>query len=50
MKFVREMFKVNLVFPHQIVSTQDKELPFPFSSLFPEAEYITRAGWTKDGS
>uniref|UniRef100_A0A671VBD8 dipeptidyl-peptidase IV n=1 Tax=Sparus aurata TaxID=8175 RepID=A0A671VBD8_SPAAU len=33
----------------QIVSTQDKELAFPFSSLFPEAEYITRAGWTKDG-
>uniref|UniRef100_A0A671VBG8 dipeptidyl-peptidase IV n=1 Tax=Sparus aurata TaxID=8175 RepID=A0A671VBG8_SPAAU len=45
----KKMFKVNLVFPHQIVSTQDKELAFPFSSLFPEAEYITRAGWTKDG-
>uniref|UniRef100_A0A4W6D8V7 dipeptidyl-peptidase IV n=2 Tax=Lates calcarifer TaxID=8187 RepID=A0A4W6D8V7_LATCA len=26
-----------------------KELPVPFTSLFPDAEYITRAGWTKDG-
>uniref|UniRef100_A0A8C5D3C5 dipeptidyl-peptidase IV n=1 Tax=Gouania willdenowi TaxID=441366 RepID=A0A8C5D3C5_GOUWI len=32
-----------------IVSTQEKELPVPFASLFPSAEYITRAGWTKDG-
>ncbi|XP_034737084.1 dipeptidyl peptidase 9-like isoform X2 [Etheostoma cragini] len=33
----------------KIVSTQEKELPVPFTSLFPGAEYITRAGWTKDG-
>uniref|UniRef100_A0A669CDC5 dipeptidyl-peptidase IV n=1 Tax=Oreochromis niloticus TaxID=8128 RepID=A0A669CDC5_ORENI len=33
----------------RIVSTQEKELPVPFTSLFPRAEYITRAGWTKDG-
>ncbi|KAM3619668.1 uncharacterized protein V6R79_011590 [Siganus canaliculatus] len=33
----------------QIVSTQEKELPVPFTSLFPGVEYITRAGWTKDG-
>uniref|UniRef100_A0A7N8WUN4 dipeptidyl-peptidase IV n=1 Tax=Mastacembelus armatus TaxID=205130 RepID=A0A7N8WUN4_9TELE len=33
----------------QIVSTQEKELPVPFTTLFPSAEYITRAGWTKDG-
>uniref|UniRef100_A0A8C2X651 dipeptidyl-peptidase IV n=1 Tax=Cyclopterus lumpus TaxID=8103 RepID=A0A8C2X651_CYCLU len=33
----------------KIVSTQEKELPVPFTSLFPSAEYITRAGWTKDG-
>uniref|UniRef100_A0A673C7M5 dipeptidyl-peptidase IV n=1 Tax=Sphaeramia orbicularis TaxID=375764 RepID=A0A673C7M5_9TELE len=32
-----------------IVSTQEKELPAPFTSLFPTAEYIIRAGWTKDG-
>ncbi|XP_077391405.1 dipeptidyl peptidase 9-like [Festucalex cinctus] len=32
-----------------IVSTQEKELLLPFTSLFPSAEYITRAGWTKDG-
>ncbi|KAM9795723.1 dipeptidyl peptidase 9-like isoform 1-T1 [Syngnathus typhle] len=32
-----------------IVSTQEKELLVPFASLFPTAEYITRAGWTKDG-
>lgn len=40
----------NLVFfPHQIVSTQDKELVVPLSSFFPGVEYISRAGWTKDG-
>ncbi|KAM9384560.1 dipeptidyl peptidase 9-like [Pholidichthys leucotaenia] len=33
----------------KIVSTQEKELPVPFRSLFPRAEYIIRAGWTKDG-
>uniref|UniRef100_A0A3Q3LGU5 dipeptidyl-peptidase IV n=1 Tax=Mastacembelus armatus TaxID=205130 RepID=A0A3Q3LGU5_9TELE len=33
----------------KIVSTQEKELPVPFTTLFPSAEYITRAGWTKDG-
>ncbi|KAM3876509.1 dipeptidyl peptidase 9 [Diretmus argenteus] len=33
----------------KIVSTQDKELVVPFSSLFPGVEYISRAGWTKDG-
>ncbi|XP_068599240.1 dipeptidyl peptidase 9-like [Brachionichthys hirsutus] len=33
----------------EIVSTKQKELPVPFTSLFPAAEYITRAGWTKDG-
>uniref|UniRef100_A0A8D3D6P8 dipeptidyl-peptidase IV n=1 Tax=Scophthalmus maximus TaxID=52904 RepID=A0A8D3D6P8_SCOMX len=33
----------------KIVSAQEKELPVPFTSLFPCAEYITRAGWTKDG-
>ncbi|KAM9849126.1 dipeptidyl peptidase 9-like [Aulostomus maculatus] len=33
----------------RIVSTQEKELPVHFTSLFPGAEYITRAGWTKDG-
>uniref|UniRef100_A0A8C6PVH3 dipeptidyl-peptidase IV n=1 Tax=Nothobranchius furzeri TaxID=105023 RepID=A0A8C6PVH3_NOTFU len=32
-----------------IVSTQEKELPVAFTSLFPNVEYITRAGWTKDG-
>ncbi|TNN31846.1 Dipeptidyl peptidase 9 [Liparis tanakae] len=33
----------------KIVGAQEKELPVPFSRLFPGAEYITRAGWTKDG-
>uniref|UniRef100_A0A7N6B1K7 dipeptidyl-peptidase IV n=1 Tax=Anabas testudineus TaxID=64144 RepID=A0A7N6B1K7_ANATE len=33
----------------KIISTQEKELPVPFTTLFPSAEYITRAGWTKDG-
>uniref|UniRef100_G3NZY4 dipeptidyl-peptidase IV n=1 Tax=Gasterosteus aculeatus aculeatus TaxID=481459 RepID=G3NZY4_GASAC len=33
----------------KIVSAQEKELPVPFTTLFPCAEYITRAGWTKDG-
>nr|XP_057928548.1 dipeptidyl peptidase 9-like isoform X1 [Doryrhamphus excisus] len=33
----------------KIISTQEKELPVPFATLFPGAEYITRAGWTKDG-
>lgn len=33
----------------KIVSIQDKELPVPFTTLFPTAEYITRAGWTGDG-
>ncbi|XP_028672429.1 dipeptidyl peptidase 9 [Erpetoichthys calabaricus] len=28
---------------------QDKELVIPFSTLFPTVEYVTRAGWTKDG-
>ncbi|XP_051930036.1 dipeptidyl peptidase 9-like [Hippocampus zosterae] len=32
-----------------IVNTQLKELLVPFTTLFPNAEYITRAGWTKDG-
>uniref|UniRef100_A0A673Y0L5 dipeptidyl-peptidase IV n=1 Tax=Salmo trutta TaxID=8032 RepID=A0A673Y0L5_SALTR len=32
-----------------IVSTQDKELVLPFTTLFPGVEYIARAGWTKDG-
>lgn len=33
----------------QIVSTQDKELVAPFTSLFPGTEYIARVGWTNDG-
>ncbi|KAM4629639.1 dipeptidyl peptidase 9 isoform 2-T3 [Polymixia lowei] len=33
----------------RIVSTQDKELVLPFSTLFPGVEYISRAGWTSDG-
>ncbi|MGH0188011.1 UNVERIFIED_CONTAM: hypothetical protein FKN15_027716 [Acipenser sinensis] len=33
----------------RIVSSQDKELALPFTTLFPAAEYIARAGWTKDG-
>ncbi|XP_077835387.1 dipeptidyl peptidase 9 isoform X2 [Macaca mulatta] len=33
----------------KIVSTQEKELVQPFSSLFPKVEYIARAGWTRDG-
>uniref|UniRef100_A0A665V8S7 dipeptidyl-peptidase IV n=1 Tax=Echeneis naucrates TaxID=173247 RepID=A0A665V8S7_ECHNA len=33
----------------RIVNSQEKELPVAFSCLFPGAEYITRAGWTKDG-
>ncbi|XP_008332047.1 dipeptidyl peptidase 9-like isoform X2 [Cynoglossus semilaevis] len=33
----------------KIMSTQEKELSVPFSRLFPGVEYITRAGWTKDG-
>ncbi|MBN3303001.1 DPP9 peptidase, partial [Amia calva] len=33
----------------RIVSTQDKELVLPFTTLFPGVEYIARAGWTKDG-
>uniref|UniRef100_A0A7N9AYH2 dipeptidyl-peptidase IV n=1 Tax=Mastacembelus armatus TaxID=205130 RepID=A0A7N9AYH2_9TELE len=33
----------------RIVSTQDKELVIPFTSLFPGTEYIARAGWTSDG-
>uniref|UniRef100_G3PSD5 dipeptidyl-peptidase IV n=1 Tax=Gasterosteus aculeatus aculeatus TaxID=481459 RepID=G3PSD5_GASAC len=33
----------------RIVSTQDKELVVPFTSLFPGTEYIARVGWTSDG-
>ncbi|KAJ3595739.1 hypothetical protein NHX12_005042 [Muraenolepis orangiensis] len=33
----------------RIVSTQDKELVVPFTTLFPGTEYIARAGWTSDG-
>ncbi|XP_013995317.2 dipeptidyl peptidase 9 isoform X1 [Salmo salar] len=33
----------------KIMSIQDKELVLPFTSLFPGAEYIARAGWTSDG-
>ncbi|CAL8345892.1 unnamed protein product [Merluccius merluccius] len=33
----------------RIVSTQDKELVLPFTTLFPGTEYIARAGWTSDG-
>ncbi|XP_042562511.1 dipeptidyl peptidase 9 isoform X2 [Clupea harengus] len=33
----------------RIISTQDKELVLPFTTLFPGVEYIARAGWTKDG-
>uniref|UniRef100_H2TG12 dipeptidyl-peptidase IV n=1 Tax=Takifugu rubripes TaxID=31033 RepID=H2TG12_TAKRU len=33
----------------RIVSTQDKELAVPFTSLFPGTEYIARVGWTLDG-
>ncbi|CAL8311753.1 dipeptidyl peptidase 9 isoform X4 [Gadus morhua] len=33
----------------RIVSTQDKELVLPFTTLFPGTEYIARAGWTTDG-
>uniref|UniRef100_A0A8D0CJB0 dipeptidyl-peptidase IV n=1 Tax=Scleropages formosus TaxID=113540 RepID=A0A8D0CJB0_SCLFO len=33
----------------RIVSTQDKELVLPFTTLFPGVEYIARAGWTRDG-
>ncbi|XP_068393324.1 dipeptidyl peptidase 9 isoform X2 [Eschrichtius robustus] len=33
----------------KIVSTQEKELVQPFSTLFPKVEYIARAGWTRDG-
>uniref|UniRef100_A0AAZ3NWX7 Uncharacterized protein n=1 Tax=Oncorhynchus tshawytscha TaxID=74940 RepID=A0AAZ3NWX7_ONCTS len=32
---------------HQIVSTQDKELVLPVTTLFPGVEYIARAGWTR---
>lgn len=33
----------------QIIRTRGRELVQPFSSLFPRAEYIARAGWTRDG-
>uniref|UniRef100_A0A8C7PS14 dipeptidyl-peptidase IV n=1 Tax=Oncorhynchus mykiss TaxID=8022 RepID=A0A8C7PS14_ONCMY len=33
----------------KIMSIQDKELVLPFTTLFPGAEYIARAGWTSDG-
>ncbi|XP_027706777.1 dipeptidyl peptidase 9 isoform X1 [Vombatus ursinus] len=33
----------------KMVCAQDKELVQPFSTLFPAAEYIARAGWTQDG-
>lgn len=33
----------------KIVSSLEKELVRPFSSLFPDVEYIARAGWTRDG-
>lgn len=33
----------------KIVSSCEKELVQPFSSLFPKVEYIARAGWTRDG-
>ncbi|XP_051827803.1 dipeptidyl peptidase 9 isoform X3 [Antechinus flavipes] len=33
----------------KMVCAQDKELVQPFSTLFPTAEYIARAGWTRDG-
>uniref|UniRef100_A0A672HAW0 dipeptidyl-peptidase IV n=1 Tax=Salarias fasciatus TaxID=181472 RepID=A0A672HAW0_SALFA len=32
---------------HSVI--QDKELPVPFTTLFPNVEYMTRVGWTKDG-
>ncbi|XP_045156025.1 dipeptidyl peptidase 9 isoform X1 [Echinops telfairi] len=34
----------------KVVSAQEKQLVQPFSSLFPKAEYIARAGWTRDGT
>uniref|UniRef100_A0A670KBP9 dipeptidyl-peptidase IV n=1 Tax=Podarcis muralis TaxID=64176 RepID=A0A670KBP9_PODMU len=33
----------------KIVSSQEKELVHPFSTMFPRVEYIARAGWTQDG-
>uniref|UniRef100_A0AAV2JNF7 Dipeptidylpeptidase IV N-terminal domain-containing protein n=1 Tax=Knipowitschia caucasica TaxID=637954 RepID=A0AAV2JNF7_KNICA len=33
----------------RILSAQEKELVVPFTSLFPQTEYIARVGWTSDG-
>ncbi|KAH0625843.1 hypothetical protein JD844_034174 [Phrynosoma platyrhinos] len=33
----------------KIVYAQDKELVHPFETMFPNVEYIARAGWTRDG-
>lgn len=43
------MFSLSVYMHLQIVSTQDKELAIPFTSLFPGTEYIARVGWTSDG-
>lgn len=40
---------LNFFIGSQIVSAQNKELVLPFNTLFPGAEYIARAGWTRDG-
>lgn len=48
--FVSLIIIIIIIFPgSQIVSAQNKELVLPFNTLFPGAEYIARAGWTKDG-
>ncbi|CAH2292831.1 dipeptidyl peptidase 9 isoform X1 [Pelobates cultripes] len=33
----------------EIITAQTKELVLPFNILFPSAEYVVRAGWTRDG-
>ncbi|XP_075878794.1 dipeptidyl peptidase 9-like isoform X2 [Nelusetta ayraudi] len=33
----------------KVIGTKEKELPVAFTSMFPNVEYITRAGWTRDG-
>ncbi|KAL7993024.1 hypothetical protein Chor_017280, partial [Crotalus horridus] len=35
--------------PFQIMHARDMELVHPFATMFPNVEYIARAGWTRDG-
>ncbi|KAG8454462.1 hypothetical protein GDO86_000908 [Hymenochirus boettgeri] len=48
-KIALKLSEVTINSNGEILSAQDKELVLPFNFLFPSAEYIVRAGWSKDG-